>query len=70
MRLELTTELAATCFQDKLLIRQLADTIYVAESEGIEPSQVHENCLSRIPIAIGITNQYLPALLLLLWQSR
>ena len=45
-RLELTTELPATCFQDKLLIRP--DTLYVAESEGLEPSsQVHENCLSR-----------------------
>jgi addiction module HigA family antidote len=43
-------------FQDKLLTRQLAGTLYVAESEGIEPSsQIDENCLSRIPIAIGRT---------------
>jgi hypothetical protein len=46
VRLELTTELPATCFQDKLLIQP--DTLYVAESEGIEPSsQIDENCLSR-----------------------
>jgi hypothetical protein len=47
VRLELTTELSATCFQNKLLIRHLADTLYVAEREGIEPSsQIDENSLN------------------------